>query len=40
MLNISNVFMAFVWYGHLKIMQEVINFTVLVPFAVYFVLCP
>ena len=36
LLAVSNLFMTFAWYGHLKIMQEVITLCVFVPFSVLY----
>ena len=36
LLVLSNIFMTFAWYGHLKILQEVITLAVFVPFAVLY----
>ena len=36
LLTVSNLFMTFAWYGHLKHLQEVITLCVFVPFAVLY----
>jgi uncharacterized protein (DUF486 family) len=39
-LVLSNIFMTFAWYAHLKVMQEVITLLVFVPFAVLYMRQP
>ena len=36
LLLVSNVFMTFAWYAHLKILQEVIMLAVFVPFSIFY----